>query len=165
MIQSANHERQTAFSRWLRTGRLPRISNPDVVEFKFNHWHDPADGRFTFAGSGRAYGRSDGNGSSGGGRSGSGGSPAARSAGALQSRNPEDRHKPRAVPAPHPQSKISRPAATSPRAAKPNPKPKNGLAGGGSQVVAAVASEVAGPYRASPGLMILKNSGRCQAAP
>jgi len=56
MIQSANHERQTAFSRWLRTGRLPRISNPDVVEFKFNHWHDPTDGRFTFAGSGHYHG-------------------------------------------------------------------------------------------------------------
>ncbi|WP_354279295.1 hypothetical protein [Sphingomonas sp. PvP056] len=40
----------------LRTGRLPRISNPDVVEFKFNHWHDPTDGRFTFVGSGHYHG-------------------------------------------------------------------------------------------------------------
>ncbi|MET4663864.1 DNA/RNA non-specific endonuclease [Sphingomonas sp. PvP056] len=131
MIQISDTERRRAFSVWLRTGRWPTVTPSGGVEVKFNPWHDPADGRFTFAGSGRAYGRSDGNGASSGGRSGSGGSLAARSAGAPQSRTPEDRHKPRAVPGPNSQSKISRPAATSPRTAKPNPNLKNGSTGAG----------------------------------
>lgn len=131
MIQISDTERRRAFAVCLRTGRWPTVTPSGDVEVKFNPWHDPADGRFTFAGSGRAYGRSDGNGASSGGRSDSGGSPAARSAGASQLRNPENYNKPRAVPAPNSQSKISRPAATSPRAAKPNPNPKNGSTGAG----------------------------------
>ena len=43
------------FAYWLRTGRL---GNGDTSpEFKFNPWHDPADGRFTWANSGRFYGQ------------------------------------------------------------------------------------------------------------
>ena len=131
MIEISDTERRRAFSVWLRTGRWPTIPTADDVEVKFNPWHDPADGRFTFAGSGRAYGRSGGNGSSSSGRSGSGGSPRPRSAAAPQSRTPENRHKPRAVPAPNSQNIIPRPAAASPRAAKPNPNAENGWTGGG----------------------------------
>lgn len=47
MIQISDCERRRAFSIWLRTGRLP--SSSDGVEVKFNPWHDPRNGRFTFA--------------------------------------------------------------------------------------------------------------------
>ncbi len=57
MIELSERERRYAFSIWLRTGRLPRVSVVDGVELKFNPWHDPTDGRFTFAGSGRNYSR------------------------------------------------------------------------------------------------------------
>lgn len=43
------HERRLAFNRWLRTGLLPPARGPDGVEVKFNPYHDPRDGRFTFA--------------------------------------------------------------------------------------------------------------------
>ncbi len=56
MIRTSNHTQQSAFSWWLRTGRLPPVPTPDGIERKFNPWHDPLDGRFTFAGSGRHYG-------------------------------------------------------------------------------------------------------------
>ncbi|WP_240886415.1 hypothetical protein [Sphingomonas sp. SFZ2018-12] len=56
MIQISDSDRRRAFSIWLRTGRLPQISTTDGIERKFNPWHDPFDGRFTFAGSGRHYG-------------------------------------------------------------------------------------------------------------
>lgn len=45
-----------AFSGWLRTGKLPPVPGSCDVELKFNPWHDPTDGRFTFAGAGRRYG-------------------------------------------------------------------------------------------------------------
>ena len=59
MDMSANVRRQ-AFSIWLRTGRWPRAQLADGVELKFNPWHDPENGRFTFAGSGRDFCRQDG---------------------------------------------------------------------------------------------------------
>jgi hypothetical protein len=49
--------RRRAFSVWLRTGRLPRWARRRAAEVKFNPWHDPDDGRFTFAGTGRYFGR------------------------------------------------------------------------------------------------------------
>lgn len=49
--------RRRAFSVWLRVGRLPSAHAADGVEFKFNPWHDPENGRFTFAGTGHYYGR------------------------------------------------------------------------------------------------------------
>lgn len=49
--------RRRAFSSWLRTGRLPRWARPAAPEVKYNPWHDPDDGRFTFAGTGRFFGR------------------------------------------------------------------------------------------------------------
>jgi hypothetical protein len=42
----------TAFGVYLRTGRCVAAND---VQVKFNPWHDPDDGRFTFAGSGRYY--------------------------------------------------------------------------------------------------------------
>jgi hypothetical protein len=56
MMRASNNKEQSAFSWWLRTGRLPPVRNPEGAELKFNPWHDPADGRFTFAGSGHTYG-------------------------------------------------------------------------------------------------------------
>jgi hypothetical protein len=44
---------RSAFEYFLRTGR--RIADP--LETKFNPWHDPDDGRFTFANQGRYFGR------------------------------------------------------------------------------------------------------------
>lgn len=40
----------SAFSLWVRTGRWP-------IEQKFNPWHDPENGQFTHAGSGRYFSR------------------------------------------------------------------------------------------------------------
>lgn len=56
---------QSAFEIWMRTGRWPELEL-DPVEAKFNPWHDPDDGRFTFAGQGKFFGQ----GSAGGARSG-----------------------------------------------------------------------------------------------
>lgn len=42
-------ERRQAFSAWLRTGRWPVRETPDSVELKFNPYHDPRNGQFTFA--------------------------------------------------------------------------------------------------------------------
>lgn len=60
MIHSAGDEQRRAFSHWLRTGRLPQVRSDDGVELKFNPWHDPDDGRFTFAGSGNHFGAGEG---------------------------------------------------------------------------------------------------------
>jgi len=43
------------FSYYLRTGR--RRQPTPATELKFNPWHDPDDGRFTFANQGRYFGR------------------------------------------------------------------------------------------------------------
>lgn len=53
MVQTSGSSERNAFSRWLRTGKVPSALGPDGLELKFNPWHDPADGRFTFAGAGR----------------------------------------------------------------------------------------------------------------
>lgn len=54
MQQLANNRKRapTAFSIYLRTGR--RVAG-GAVEVKFNPWHDPANGRFTFAQRGAYY--------------------------------------------------------------------------------------------------------------
>lgn len=49
MIQISDSERRRAFTIWLRTGRLPNLQDAEGVEVKFNPWHDPRNGRFTFA--------------------------------------------------------------------------------------------------------------------
>ncbi|WP_375419909.1 hypothetical protein [uncultured Sphingomonas sp.] len=56
MIQTSGDKRTRDFSYWLRTGRLPQATGPDGLELKYNPWHDPDDGRFTFAQSGRFFG-------------------------------------------------------------------------------------------------------------
>lgn len=48
MDSSASAQRQ-AFAHWLRTGRLPRPRAAGGRELKFNPYHDPDNGRFTFA--------------------------------------------------------------------------------------------------------------------
>lgn len=40
-----------AFDVWLRTGRVPASR----IEYKFNGWHDPNDGKFTEVGAGRYF--------------------------------------------------------------------------------------------------------------
>jgi hypothetical protein len=40
-----------AFDIWLRTGRVPATR----IEYKFNGWHDPDDGKFTEVGAGRYF--------------------------------------------------------------------------------------------------------------
>ena len=46
--------RMSAFEIWLRWGRI--VTKPEPIETKFNPWHDPDDGRFTFAGQGNRFG-------------------------------------------------------------------------------------------------------------
>ncbi len=49
MTQAAGGRQQSEFVRWMRTGRSAGASPPEAIELKFNPWHDPANGRFTFA--------------------------------------------------------------------------------------------------------------------
>jgi len=51
-LASSRRREPTAFSIYLRTGR--RFADRRV-EVKFNPWHDPANGQFTFAGRGSLY--------------------------------------------------------------------------------------------------------------
>lgn len=60
MIREHDNARRRAFIVWVRTGRLPHPRDANEIEFKFNPWHDPENGRFTFAGTGRYYARGDG---------------------------------------------------------------------------------------------------------
>lgn len=48
-----------AFEIYLRTGKTVTQASEEL-QVKFNPWHDPENGRFTFAGQGRYYGRGDG---------------------------------------------------------------------------------------------------------
>ena len=50
-------QRRRGFNAWLRTGRWSPSGATGAREVKFNPWHDPDDGRFTFANTGRYYGR------------------------------------------------------------------------------------------------------------
>lgn len=45
----STQEQRQAFSYWLRTGRLPPAKAQDGRELKFNPYHDPSNGQFTFA--------------------------------------------------------------------------------------------------------------------
>ena len=47
---------QSALEIWMRTGWWPD-EGLDLIEQKFNPWHDPENGRFTFAGQGRYFAR------------------------------------------------------------------------------------------------------------
>lgn len=101
MIRTSNHKQQSAFSHWLRTGRLPAVSNTGGIELKFNPWHDPDDGRFTFAGSGRHHGAGGG-----------------QAAGRANPRQPRISAKPRLD------------VAGAGQTARPTPKPAGGVAAG-----------------------------------
>ncbi|WP_404333531.1 hypothetical protein AB2M62_10485 [Sphingomonas sp. MMS12-HWE2-04] len=70
MDLSAEQRRQ-AFCAWLRTGRCPRPAERRPLEVKFNPWHDPSNGQFTYAGGG-VYAR-PGGGAKPAGRGGRGG--------------------------------------------------------------------------------------------
>lgn len=52
----STEDRRRAFTHWLRTGRLAQFHGADGVEVKFNPWHDPGNGQFTFSNSGRRWG-------------------------------------------------------------------------------------------------------------
>lgn len=58
---------QGAFSHWLRSGagRWRSDGSRRALEVKFNPWHDPEDGRFTFVGAGRFFPGGGGGGPSG----------------------------------------------------------------------------------------------------
>jgi hypothetical protein len=51
----SENQRQSPFSTWLRTGRILVSEERPEFERKFNGWHDPANGRFTFVGTGRYF--------------------------------------------------------------------------------------------------------------
>ena len=61
MNEASASRRSSAFSHWLRTGDLPSMRGADGLELKFNPWHDPDNGRFTFAGTGHHYGSGEAN--------------------------------------------------------------------------------------------------------
>ncbi len=75
-------QRRRDFSVWLRTGQWPPVRDPDGLERKFNPWHDPANGRFTFSGAGHFYG--------------AGGAASTRPAGRNDPRNPPITTRPKA---------------------------------------------------------------------
>lgn len=118
MIPISDTERRRAFSVWLRTGRLPAVKANGDVELKFNPWHDPADGRFTFAGAGHSYGQN-------------GGVATARGAWPRQT-EPSANH-PRPHPASPPKAKAAVPAPRPPlpKPSAQRPLARNGWAGGG----------------------------------
>lgn len=53
MMQLTEGEKRRVFAIWLRSGRLPTVRSAEGLECKFNPWHDPTNGRFTYAGMGR----------------------------------------------------------------------------------------------------------------
>ncbi len=124
MIPITENKRRRAFSIWLRTGRLPSVAIADDVELKFNPWHDPADGQFTFAGSGRNYGQSGGGGFRSSGGSGAGAS--SREDWPGEARSATNRQRPR--PGPTPTAKASGP---SPNTNAQRPISNNSWGGGG----------------------------------
>ncbi len=67
MLEIADSEEVRAFSYWLRTGRRLKNHQSGKLEVKFNPWHDPHNGQFTFANSGDYHPFRGGGGSNGGG--------------------------------------------------------------------------------------------------
>jgi len=53
-MEISAEEGRLAFAHWLRTGRLPAVRTAGGVELKFNPYHDPQNGRFTFGPGGTA---------------------------------------------------------------------------------------------------------------
>jgi hypothetical protein len=116
------------FRLWMRTGLWFPIPEGALTEEKYNHWHDPANGRFTYRGTGRHDGGPEAErprgGFGGGGASGGWGvrprstPPRPRNAEPTQSEGPSAFLLPTAKPAP------TRVPETKPVAAKPLPKPQ-----------------------------------------
>lgn len=59
-MRGSKRHSQSDFALWLRTGHWFDPNPANVIERKFNPWHDPDNGRFTFSGTGRHYGSSSG---------------------------------------------------------------------------------------------------------
>ncbi len=132
MIPISDSEKRLAFSIWLRTGRLPRVALADGVEVKFNPWHDPADGRFTFAGSGQNYGQSGSGGFRGGGGGSFGGGGASSHEAWPRSSGPDgNRQRLRPIPNPNARPSGPPPRPSTPRASGKPPPSQNGWDGGG----------------------------------
>lgn len=121
MEQGSESQRPKASSHWLRTGVLPPVRRPDGIELKFNPWHDPADGRFTFAGSGHYHGAG-------------GGKPANRALGRLK------RNKPQSAAAPNAKAGSAKQPVTS------SQRPESHTTTG-TRVKRAPASQAGGPPR------------------
>jgi len=155
MIQISDTERRRAFSVWLRTGRWPTVTPSGGVEVKFNPWHDPADGRL----------RSRVRGALTGGAMGMGLLAAEGPAAAAVLRHDRQGHRNlelRKIAISHAQFRRPIPKARfhvrrRHRRELPRQTPTPRMAGlvGDLQVVAAVASAVAGLHPASRGLIIL----------
>jgi hypothetical protein len=47
-MEVSDRDQRRAFSHYLRTGRWPPSKLTDAIQFKFNPYHDPRDGKFTF---------------------------------------------------------------------------------------------------------------------
>ena len=58
-VNTGSKEYHRAFGKWLRTGFWAFDPAAEAAETKYNHWHDPRSGRFTFAGAGRHDGSSE----------------------------------------------------------------------------------------------------------
>ncbi|MDE2619367.1 MAG: DNA/RNA non-specific endonuclease [Sphingomonadales bacterium] len=56
LIADIEERERRAFLHWLRTGRILPDGDGPAPQWKFNPWHDPADGRFTFRNAGRYFG-------------------------------------------------------------------------------------------------------------
>ena len=132
MIPISDSERRRAFLIWIRTGRLPSIGTSNGAELKFNPWHDPVDGRFTFAGSGRNYGQNGGGEfRGGGGGSFGGGGASSHEEWPRASRADTNRQRPRSTPTPKAKTLGPPPRPSSPKSNVQRPVSQNGWGGGG----------------------------------
>lgn len=168
MIRMADDRQRGDFAWWLRTGRVLQSPAADGIERKFNPWHDPVDGRFTFAGSGRDYG------AGGAGLSGGAGGPTPGSSDHRQPRQPLIAARPSTVASPsgqaaRPSRNLPRRAAAQPRsmpsvsrrAVPPNPVAEF-IAGAGEGGYEVMKETVAGGYAAltTNPATTLRNAGR-----
>jgi hypothetical protein len=92
---------------------MPSVQSDEAIEHKFNPWHDPENGRFTFAGTGRYHGRQGGGFRGGGGGFGGGGA-----AGGWERREPTRRQAPRQK-LPAPDVRLDRPVEKPPPPVQP----------------------------------------------
>jgi len=58
-LSSKSRNERLAFEIYIRTGRRVVFSDDDSLEVKFNPWHDPETGRFTFKGQGNYFAPSE----------------------------------------------------------------------------------------------------------